>query len=158
MAISDRPGGLTALAALNGFFAISCGFPGLQRILSSSRLHAHLQDPEATADRWSRRNLQSMIEADVDPQQMELLGILGLVVALLLAVSVWGLLKRNHWAGKWGSTLAAVGMASVSWLAVEVLPTDLVRGVGMNLVRQMFYPLFLLIMVHGIFRKDLRLR
>lgn len=155
MAISDRPGGLTALAALNGFFAISCGFPGLQRILSSSRLHAHLQDPEATADLW---NFKSLIEADVDPQQMELLGILGLVVALLLAVSVWGLLKRNHWAGKWGSTLAAVGMASVSWLAVEVLPTDLVRGVGMNLVRQMFYPLFLLIMVHGIFRKDLRLR
>jgi hypothetical protein len=49
-------------------------------------------------------------------------------------------------------------MVSISWLAVEVLPTDLVRGVGMNLVRQMFYPLFLLIMVHGIFRKDLRLR
>jgi hypothetical protein len=158
LAISDRPGGLTALAALNGFFAISCAVPGLDRILSSYRLLAHLQDPEATADRWSRRDLQSLIEADVDPQQMELLGILGLVVALLLAVSVWGLLKRNHWAGKWGSTLAAVGMASVSWLAVEVLPLDQLRGVGMDLVRQMFYPLFLLIMVHGIFRKDLRLR
>ena len=155
MAISDRPGGLTALAALNGFFAISCGIPGLERILSSSRLHAHLQDPEATADLW---NFKSLIDADVDPQQMELLGILGLVVALLLAVSVWGLLKRNHWAGKWGSTLAAVGMASVSWLAVQVLPLDQLRGVGMDLVRQMFYPLFLLIMVHGIFRKDLRLR
>jgi len=155
LAISDRPGGLTALAALNGFFAISCGIPGLERILSSSRLHAHLQDPEATADLW---NFKSLIDADVDPQQMELLGILGLVVALLLAVSVWGLLKRNHWAGKWGSTLAAVGMASVSWLAVQVLPLDQLRGVGMDLVRQMFYPLFLLIMVHGIFRKDLRLR
>ena len=155
MAISDRPGGLTALAALNGFFAISCGIPGLERILSSSRLHAHLQDPEATADLW---NFKSLIDADVDPQQMELLGILGLVVALLLAVSVWGLLKRNHWAGKWGSTLAAVGMASVSWLAVQVLPLDQLRGAGMDLVRQMFYPLFLLIMVHGIFRKDLRLR
>lgn len=158
MAISDRPGGLTALAALNGFFAISCAVPGLNRIFSSHRLLTHLQNPEATVGRGRRRSLDSLTKADVDPQQMELLGILGLVVALLLAVSVWGLLKRNHWAGKWGSTLAAVGMVSISWLAVEVLPLDQLRGVGMDLVRQMFYPLFLLIMVHGIFRKDLRLR
>lgn len=158
MAISDRPGGLTALAALNGFFAISSGFSALQRIITSYRLFAYQQDPEASQSRWSRRDLESMIEAKVDPLQMELLGVLSAVVALLLACSVWGLLKRNRWAGKWCSTLAALGMVSVSLLAIQVLPLNQLRGVGMDLVRQLFYPLFLLFMVHGIFRKDLRPR
>ncbi len=158
MAISDRPGGLTALATLNGFFAITSVFSGLQSIIISYRLLAFQQDPEATRSRWSRGNLQSLIDADVDPHQLELLGGLGVVVALLLALSVWGLLKRNLWTGKWCSTLAAAGLASVSWMAMEVWPLEHLRGVGMDLVRQMFYPLFLLFMVHGIFRKDLRLR
>jgi hypothetical protein len=46
-------------------------------------------------------------------------------------------------------------MVSVSLLALKILPGDVLRGVGMDLVRQLFYPLFLLFMVQVIFRKDL---
>jgi hypothetical protein len=99
--------------------------------------------------------MQSMVEAQVDPTHLQWLGVLGVVVALLLVISVVGLLKRSRWAGKWCSTLAAVGMVSVSLLALKILPDDVLRGVGMDLVRQLFYPLFLLFMVQVIFRKDL---
>ena len=96
-----------------------------------------------------------MDEAQVDPTHLQWLGVLGVVVALLLVISVVGLWTRSRWAGKWCSTLAAVGMVSVSLLALKILPGDVLRAVGMDLVRQLFYPLFLLFMVQVIFRKDL---
>ena len=96
-----------------------------------------------------------MVEAQVDPTQLQWLGVLGVVVALLLVISVVELWKQSRWAGKWCSSLAAVGMVSVSLLALKILPGDVLRGVGMDLVRQLFYPLFLLFMVQVIFRKDL---
>ena len=155
MAISDRPGGLTSLAFLNGFFAFASVGPALGRFINSYNLRSFLQDPEHTRGRGLRKEMQSLVEAQVDPAHLQWLGVLGVVVALLLVISVVGLLKRSRWAGKWCSTLAAVGMVSVSLLALKILPGDVLRGVGMDLVRQLFYPLFLLFMVQVIFRKDL---
>ncbi|HIO65423.1 MAG TPA: hypothetical protein EYN40_01905 [Planctomycetes bacterium] len=155
MAISDRPGGLTSLAFLNGFFAFTSVGPALWRIITSYSLRSFLQDPEHTRGRGLRKEMQSLVEAQVDPAHLQWLGVLGVVVVLLLLISVVGLWKQSRWAGKWCSTLAAVGMVSVSLLALKILPDDILRGVGMDLVRQLFYPLFLLFMVQVIFRKDL---
>ncbi|MEE2857314.1 MAG: hypothetical protein VX949_07955 [Planctomycetota bacterium] len=155
MAISDRPGGMTSLAFLNGFFALASVGPALGRIINSYNLQSYIQDPEQTRGRWLRVEMQSLLDAQVAPFHLQWLGVLGVVVTLLLVISVVGLLKRSRWAGKWCSTLAALGMISVSLLALKILPDDELRAVGMDLVRQLFYPLFLLFMVQVIFRKDL---
>ena len=155
MAISDRPGGMTSLAFLNGFFALASVGPALGRIINSFNLQSYIQDPEQTRGRWLRVEMQSLLDAQVAPFHLQWLGVLGVVVTLLLVISVVGLLKRSRWAGKWCSTLAALGMISVSLLALKILPDDELRAVGMDLVRQLFYPLFLLFMVQVIFRKDL---
>lgn len=155
MAISDRPGGMTSLAFLNGFFALASVGPALGRIINSYNLQSFIQDPEQTRGHWLRVEMQSLLDAQVVPFHLQWLGVLGVVVTLLLVISVVGLLKRSRWAGKWCSTLAALGMISVSLLALKILPDDELRAVGMDLVRQLFYPLFLLFMVQVIFRKDL---
>lgn len=155
LAISDRPGGMTSLAFLNGFFALASVGPALGRIINSYNLQSFIQDPEQTRGHWLRVEMQSLLDAQVVPFHLQWLGVLGVVVTLLLVISVVGLLKRSRWAGKWCSTLAALGMISVSLLALKILPDDELRAVGMDLVRQLFYPLFLLFMVQVIFRKDL---
>lgn len=154
MAISDRPGGLTALAVLNGFFAMSSGAGALQRLVDESRI-ASFHAGELEGRRWLRRRVEEMIDSGIDPGDLQILGVIGLVASVALAISVWGLLTRRKIAGGWGSTIGAIALVTVSVLAMNWLPPSILRGTGISIVRQLFYPLFMLFMVQIIFRKDL---
>ena len=154
MAISDRPGGLTALAVLNGFFALASAAGALQRLVDESRI-ASYHAGELEGRRWLRRRVEDLIESGIDPVNLQILGVVGTVAALALALSVWGLLARKKWAGRWCSTLGAISLGTVSVLAMIWLPHSMIRGSGISIVRQLFYPLFMLFLVQVIFRKDL---
>ncbi len=155
MSVSDRPGGLTALAVLNGFFTLTLGVPALEQLITSRRLLAFLEDPESIRSERLRGHMKSWSEAGLEPGHLMWLGSFGLVVAVLLAISVWGLMRKHRWAGKWCSTAAAFGMIAVSLIGIEILPRENLQAVGLTLIRQLFYPLFLLFMVQVIFRNDL---
>ncbi|MEC9475840.1 MAG: hypothetical protein VX764_02250 [Planctomycetota bacterium] len=154
MAISDRPGGLTALAVLNGFFALVSGATALQRLIDGPRITAY-HAGELEGRRWLRRRIEEMVDSGIDPIDLQILGVVGLVAAVTLAISIWGLLTRRKLAGRWCSTVAAISLVTVSILAINWLPTTILRGTGISIVRQLFYPLFMLFMVQIIFRKDL---
>ncbi|MGE4620386.1 MAG: hypothetical protein AAEJ04_11325 [Planctomycetota bacterium] len=154
MAISDRPGGLTALAVLNGFFAMVSGAEALQRLIDVSRLEAY-QAGERNHRRWLRRHIEGLVDSGVDAVDLEILGIIGAVAAVFLAISIWGLLTRRKLAGRWCATVGAIALGAVSLLAMNWLPQTMLRGTGISIIRQLFYPIFMLILVQLIFRKDL---
>ena len=52
-----------------------------------------------------------------------------------------------------GALLVSIPLVSI--LAMIWLPHSMVRGSGISIVRQLFYPLFMLFLVQIIFRKDL---
>lgn len=165
MAASDRPGGLTALALFNLAFAIGELFEGIARLVQR---HNTLRFIEKTLPGWRLRGRDSgpfdpglrgeeryQFYVDLGPDTLLLLAVLSLAAALLLALSVRGLLQSQRWMGRWVATIGAVLMVSAALLTVHWFPEELLRESGLALVRGLFYPLMLVAMVHITFRRDL---
>ena len=133
---------------------MASGAAALQRLIDESRIAA-FHAGELQGRRWLRRRIEEMVDSGIEPHDLQILGVLGLVAAITLTISIWGLLTRRKLAGRWCSTVAAIALATVSILAMNWLPTTILRGTGISIVRQLFYPIFMLFMVQIIFRKDL---
>ncbi|OUU26301.1 MAG: hypothetical protein CBC13_00500 [Planctomycetia bacterium TMED53] len=153
MAASDRPGGLTALSVLNGFFALTVGGTTIQRFMTSYDL-MEVVEGEFQGRRRYRGYLQSLLDEGVTPWDMQILALIGLVATLLLSVSIWGLLKRSNLVGRWLGTLGGIALAAFYLLSINWLPDTILRGSGLSIARQLFYPFFLIFMLHVIFRRD----
>ena len=153
MAASDRPGGLTALSVLNGFFALTVGGTTIRRFMTSYDLMDVVKGDFRGPD-WYRANLQSLLDDGITAWNMQILALIGLVATLLLAVSIWGLLKRSNLVGRWLGSLGAVALAAFYLLNINWLPENILRGSGLSIARQLFYPFFLIFMLHVIFRRD----
>ena len=165
MAASDRPGGLTALALFNLAFAIGELFEGIGRLVQR---YNTLRFIDGTLPRWhlhggNRGPFGSglpgeerfQLFAELGPDTLLFLAILSLAAALLLALSVRGLLKSRRQMGRWMATIGAVLMISAALLTVYWFPEELLQESGLALVRGLFYPLLLMAMVHITFRRDL---
>ena len=153
MAASDRPGGLTALSVLNGFFALAVGGTTIQRFMTSYDL-MEVAEGEVRGRGWRRRYLKSLLDEGLTPMDLQILALIGLVATLLLLISIWGLLKRSNLIGRWLGTLGGVALAAFYILNIDWLPETYLRGSGLSIARQIFYPLFLIFMLHVIFRRD----
>jgi hypothetical protein len=153
LAASDRPGGLTALTVLNGFFALGVGGTAIQHFMTSYDLMA-VDEEGIRGRRWRRRYLESLMDEGLTAWDLQILSLIGLVATLLLLVSIWGMLKRSNVIGRWLGTLGAVALAAFYLLSINWLPDTILRGSGLSIARQLFYPFFLLFMLHVIFRRD----
>ena len=153
LAASDRPGGLTALTVLNGFFALTAGGTTIRRFMTSYDL-MEVAEEGVRGPRWRRRYLESLVDEGVSAWDMQVLALIGLVATLFLLVSIWGLLKRSNLVGRWLGTFGAIFLAAFYLLNIAWLPETILRGSGLSIARQLFYPLFLIFMLHVIFRRD----
>ena len=115
MAASDRPGGLTALSVLNGFFALAVGGTTIQRFMTSYDL-MEVAEGEVRGRGWRRRYLKSLLDEGLTPMVLQILALIGLVATLLLLVSIWGLLKRSNLIGRWLGTLGGV---APTWTSID---------------------------------------
>jgi len=153
LAASDRPGGLTALTVLNGFFALNVGGTTIQRFITSYEL-MNVAESGVQGSPWRRRYLQSLLDEGLSAWELQVIALIGLAATLLLLVSIWGLLKRSNLIGRWLGTLGAVSLAIFYLLNINWLPETILRGSGLSIARQLFYPVFLIFMLHVIFRRD----
>ncbi|HIA27201.1 MAG TPA: hypothetical protein EYN79_03645 [Planctomycetes bacterium] len=165
MAASDRPGGLTALALFNLAFAIGELFEGIGRLVQRYNTLRYIEGdlPGWMLGGRNRGPFDSGLSgeerfqmlSDVGPDTLLFLGVLSLGAALLLALSVRGLLNSRRLMGRWLATLGAAAMITAALLTVSWFPGVLLHDSGLALVRGIFYPLLLLAMVHTTFAKDL---
>jgi len=154
LAVNDRPGGLTALSVLNGFFALSVGGATISRFVVSYKLMDVLENG-LPGGKWRGRNYyQKLLDEGLTPLDLQILGVMGLIATVLLLVSIWGFLKQNNVLGRWLGTIGGVALACFSVFSILWLPQDFLRGSGLSIARQMFYPVFLIFMLHVIFRRD----
>ncbi|NCG55703.1 MAG: hypothetical protein GWP35_02240 [Proteobacteria bacterium] len=154
MAANDRPGGLTALSVLNGFFALSVGGATISRFLESYKLMQVLEHGIPGGEWRGRYYYQKLLDEGLTPLDLQILGVMGLTATVLLLVSIWGFLKQNNVLGRWLGTIGGVALACVSVCSILWLPQSYLKGSGISIARQMFYPLFLIFMLHVIFRRD----
>ncbi|MDG2085526.1 MAG: hypothetical protein P8K66_11320 [Planctomycetota bacterium] len=153
MAVNDRPGGMTALSVLNGFFALGVGGATIQRFVVSYELMAKIDGSERFGPRRSQY-FQGLIDEGLTPLDLQILGVMGLIATIFLFVSIWGILKQSNLLGRWLGTIGGVALACFSVFSILWLPDSFLRGSGLSIARQMFFPLFLIFMLHVIFRRD----
>ena len=104
MAVNDRPGGMTALSVLNGFFALGVGGTTIQRFVASYELMAKMDG----SGRFGRRRgqyFQSLLDEGLTPLDLQILGVMGLIATIFLLVSIWGILKQSNLLGRWLGTI-----------------------------------------------------
>jgi len=148
MATSDRPSGLTALAVIQFIFSALEGLGVISLVVM--RLitgRAEVGDGDAPP--------QAVAFAKIPWLDIIALSVLGGIAGLLLLISGIGFLKRKRILGRWlGNAYAvvAIGYASAS---LVLLPSELTGGLTLDLIRSLFYPLFLVLLLNGVFRKDL---
>jgi len=152
MATTDRPSGLTALAVINFLLSFlqllsAAGFL-LQRFVFAPQW---LKGEEDFGN--GRRILQELVE--VSPPVIILIGGLMLISALLLFISGFGYLRRKRVWGKHITTLYVIcDLASVACI-LAWMPESYIRDLGIGLIRTVFYPVFLGVVIHTVFRRDL---
>ncbi len=151
MATTDRPSGLTALAVINFLLSFlqllsAAGFL-LQRFVFAPYL---LKSEEDFGD---GRRIQELVE--VSPPVIILIGGLMLLSALLLFISGFGYLRRKRVWGKHITTLYVIcDLVSVACI-LAWMPESYIRDLGIGLIRTVFYPVFLGVVIHTVFRRDL---
>ncbi len=152
MATSDRPSGLTALAVINFILSfmqlLSMGSLLLARYVRAPHAVGNSHIPEGQA-------AQLAALAEVPTLTIVILCSLLGISGVLLFVTAFGFLHRKRRFGKHATTLYVINDLTYVACLIAMMPEAHIRGLGISLIRTVFYPIFVGTLVHTVFRRDL---
>ena len=152
MSTSDRPSGLTALAVINFIFGFvqliaSLVFPYRRFVGAPREVERGMPKEEAFADK-----IVALLEL-TPPQAIWNTFYLFATGALLILAGV-GYLRRSRRLGLRLTTIY-VGIEVLGLvLALTWMPESYLRQMGVAVIRMAFFPLFLGVVIHTVFRRD----
>ena len=151
---SDRPGGLTALAAVNFLWALVGMFVGGLGVLIGlgTALWAASNPGSPEAEHFLHgREPTYMVTLFV------FLGAWTIVEVGLLVFSGIGYLRQRRKLGRWVGNVYGVLGIICNILVVQYLPADMGGGkFDIGNVTGLFYPAFTLVLLNLVFRRDFR--
>ena len=153
MAASDRPGGLTALAAVNFLWAVVGMFGMLLVLITVGGVFYAARNPGAHADQILHGHEPAYLVT-----LWLVLGAWNMVEIGLLTASGIGYLRQRRVLGRWVGNVYGVLGIICNILVVQYLPVEMGGGgqYGIGNVTSLFYPAFTLVLLNLVFRRDFR--
>lgn len=153
MATSDRPSGLTALAVINFIFS-GLEFLGVIALVITRFVFAKIaENPPSHMSEEEREQVNAV--ADLGWFDVSLVGFLGGLTGALLFLSAIGYLKRKRLLGRYLGNAYAIAAFGFTASSLTLLPKELTGGLSLAVIRSLFYPVFTLVLLNWVFRRDL---